>query len=267
MFNTLLASGPPAKRLSRRGWIISIALHSSVLIALGIITGRAVMPMLEKPKEQHIVFAAVKPPAPKVEPAPEKVHIAPKVKAPPVMKKVVTPLYRPPVPKPQAKVAALAPPAALKISASVPVAAVVSAPIGDIAVKVTEAPMGKVGDEIAKNAAAGDAGKESGNHLDSGKAYTDDQVERAVQPISVPSAVYPESMRGLGTQGAVAIRFIVGTNGRVEPGSFVVIDSPGAAFVDAVKRALLAARYRPAEAGGQSVRQLVEQSFSFKLTR
>lgn len=270
MFNTLVASRPPGKRLSRRGWMISIALHSTVLIVIGVLTGRAVMPMLDKPKEQHVLFAEVKPPAPKIEPAPQKVHVAPK--APPVMKHVATPQYHAPVPKPQpkaiAKVAAIASPAPLKIAAGIP-AINVSTPIQDIAPKVAEAPMGKVSDDASssKSASAGDGAKESSSHLNSGKAFTDDQVERAVEPISVPATVYPESMRSAGTEGAVALRFIVGTNGRVEPGSFVVISSPGQAFVDAVKRALLAARYRPAEAGGVSVRQLVEQSFAFKLSK
>jgi hypothetical protein len=34
-----------------------------------------------------------------------------------------------------------------------------------------------------------------------------------------------------------------------------------------VREALLHSRYRPAEAGGQPVRQLVEQPFIFKLDR
>lgn len=63
------------------------------------------------------------------------------------------------------------------------------------------------------------------------------------------------------------MRFVVGTNGRVESGSFEVISSPNQGFTDAVRTALLGTRFRPAEAGGRSVRQLVEQSFSFKSER
>jgi protein TonB len=62
------------------------------------------------------------------------------------------------------------------------------------------------------------------------------------------------------------MRFIVGTDGRVEPGSIQAVSSPHKLFSDAVRSALLNTRYRPAEAGGQKVRQLVEQVFTFKLT-
>jgi hypothetical protein len=59
----------------------------------------------------------------------------------------------------------------------------------------------------------------------------------------------------------------VGTNGRVEPGSIRVLSSPHKQFSDAVRDALLNAKYRPAQAGGHAVRQLVEQSFSFRLQK
>ena len=36
---------------------------------------------------------------------------------------------------------------------------------------------------------------------------------------------------------------------------------------DAVRTALANTRYRPAEAGGRSVRQLVEQNFTFRLEK
>jgi hypothetical protein len=38
-------------------------------------------------------------------------------------------------------------------------------------------------------------------------------------------------------------------------------------FTDAVRSALLDARFRPAEVGGRAVRQLVAQSFAFRLAK
>jgi TonB family protein len=66
-------------------------------------------------------------------------------------------------------------------------------------------------------------------------------------------------------QGEVIVSYIVDARGRVEPGSIKVISATHKLFADAVRVALLNARYRPAEAGGQAVRQLVEQPFIFKL--
>jgi hypothetical protein len=53
----------------------------------------------------------------------------------------------------------------------------------------------------------------------------------------------------------------------VEPGSISVVDSPNKLFSDAVRASLLNSRYRPAEVGGRSVRQLVEQAFTFRLEK
>jgi protein TonB len=113
----------------------------------------------------------------------------------------------------------------------------------------------------------GGGGKGGLNSGSSGRAYSEDQVERAVQVSRAPTPRYPESLKSVGVEGVVAMRFIVGADGRVEPGSISVIDSPNKLFSDAVRAALLNARYRPAEAGGHAVRQLVEQSFTFRIQK
>ena len=68
-------------------------------------------------------------------------------------------------------------------------------------------------------------------------------------------------------EGEVQVRFVVGANGRVEPGSIAVTTSPHRLFTESVRSALLDARFRPAEVGGRPVRQLVAQSFMFRLAR
>ena len=273
MFKTLIASGPPTKRLSRRGWLISAALHSSVLIALIIITGRAVMPTLDKPKEQHLVFTDVQPPPPKVVEPPPKVHVAPKAPKPAPPKRVAAPVYHAPVAVQRPKVPAIAMPTAIKLAVAIPAATIPATTIGNVDVKVTEAPPANIaggsGAGSAKGSTTGESnGDVTSGDANSGKAFTDNQVERAVQLTSAPPTPrFPDAMRSAGIQGEVSLRFIVGTNGRVESNSFEVISSPNPAFVDAVKRALLTTRYRPAEVGGKAVRQLVEQSFTFKLNQ
>ncbi len=101
----------------------------------------------------------------------------------------------------------------------------------------------------------------------SGRAYDVNQVERAVQVRRGAEPRYPDALKSVGVEGVVSMQFIVSADGKVEPGSIKVISTPHKLFADAVRTALLNTRYRPAEAGGQSVRQLVEQSFTFRIEK
>jgi protein TonB len=115
---------------------------------------------------------------------------------------------------------------------------------------------------------AGDAGGGSGRGLNSGsagKAYDENQVDRAVEITRKVDPRYPDALRSVNVEGVVVMRFIVGTDGRVE--SIQVVSSPNKLFSDAVRNALMSTRYRPAEAGGDKVRQLVEQQFAFRLSQ
>jgi protein TonB len=53
----------------------------------------------------------------------------------------------------------------------------------------------------------------------------------------------------------------------VEQGSFHVLQPTHDLFAAAVRDALGRARFKPAEVGGHKVRQLVEQTFTFRITR
>jgi protein TonB len=118
---------------------------------------------------------------------------------------------------------------------------------------------------VRDEGAAGGSGKGLGSGSE-GKAFDENQVDKAVEVSRKVDPRYPDALKSVGVQGNVVMRFIVGTDGRVEPGSIVAVSSPHKLFSDAVRSALLNTRYRPAEAGGQKVRQLVEQVFTFKLT-
>lgn len=97
---------------------------------------------------------------------------------------------------------------------------------------------------------------------------TADVVEKAV--VALPGSAtprYPSMLQSAGIDGSVRAQFVVDTLGRVEQGSFRALESTHDLFTAAVRDALARARFTPAEAGGRKVRQLVEQSFTFNITR
>ncbi len=99
-------------------------------------------------------------------------------------------------------------------------------------------------------------------------AWDASAVDRAVLPSAGnPRPVYPAMMRAAELEGHVDVRFIVDTTGRAEPQSIHVLAATHSSFADAVRDVLLRSRYRPAEAHGQRVRQVVEQRFEFALRR
>nr|MBA3890565.1 energy transducer TonB [Gemmatimonadaceae bacterium] len=98
-----------------------------------------------------------------------------------------------------------------------------------------------------------------------GSAWGEEQVDVAVRQQGAANLKYPDRLRAANVSGTVMMRFIVGANGRVEMSSVKVLDSPHDEFTAAVKDALRSMRFRAAEVRGTKVRQLVEQSFTFRL--
>lgn len=97
---------------------------------------------------------------------------------------------------------------------------------------------------------------------------TADVVEKAV--VALPGSAtprYPSMLQSAGVDGSVRAQFVVDTLGRVEQGSFRALESTHDLFTASVREALARARFTPAEAGGRKVRQLVEQTFTFSITR
>lgn len=97
------------------------------------------------------------------------------------------------------------------------------------------------------------------------ESFTVDQVDDPVQRIGGPDPVYPEVMKGVGIEGVVRLRFVVGTNGKVEPNTIQVISSSNKAFENAAVEGLKKLVFKPAKMRGQAVRQLVEQNIRFSL--
>ena len=80
-----------------------------------------------------------------------------------------------------------------------------------------------------------------------------------------PYPVYPRELREHGVRGIVRARFMVGADGKVKPGTFVVVQATNREFVRAVEAVLPQLSYQPAEVQGRKMEQLTEQLFSFGL--
>lgn len=93
-----------------------------------------------------------------------------------------------------------------------------------------------------------------------------DEVDRQVEPLGGgPRPDYPDALRAASVGGTVVAEFVVDTSGRPEPASFHTIRADDPRFVTAVRAAVLRARFRPAEAAGRRVRQLVQEPFTFAI--
>jgi TonB family protein len=100
--------------------------------------------------------------------------------------------------------------------------------------------------------------------------------EDALTVLEVDSAVvreptsaapeYPAHLLSSGLQGHAEVRYVVDTLGFVDTLSFRVVRATHIDFAVAVRRALPRMRFRPALRSGIKVRQLVEQTFRFKIT-
>lgn len=273
---------------SSKGVLLSMAIHAGVIAAAVFATTQVVLPPREKVEEHPILYVATPPPPPIEQPpaplpkAPEPPKAKTPAKAKPVFKapppkRAEAPKPRP-VAEPQPKVpstpALVAP---TKVAVNIPnidikapptITDVVAPPVGDVTKSKGIATEGSVKRSDDGDVEGSGGGRKGGlSSGSSGKAYDENQVDRAVEPTRSIKPRYPEALQSVGVEGTVMMRFIVGADGRVEPGSIEVISSPHKLFSDAVRNALLGTRFRPAEAGGNRVRQLVEQPFQFKIDR
>ena len=81
---------------------------------------------------------------------------------------------------------------------------------------------------------------------------------------SVPR--YPEMLRQAGIEGRVLVRFVVDTNGRVDPRDIQVLESTNELFTAAVRAALPNFRFTPSVVRGQRVAALAEMPFEFTIS-
>ncbi|MBC8089978.1 MAG: TonB family protein [Phycisphaerae bacterium] len=98
--------------------------------------------------------------------------------------------------------------------------------------------------------------------------YFESQVEEPVK--AAPGTVgprYPESLKNGGKSGRVLVQFVVHEDGRVDLASFRVLQADDPLMEAAVRDALPKMIFVPAKIGGKSVKQLVQQPFTFSLSR
>ena len=96
--------------------------------------------------------------------------------------------------------------------------------------------------------------------------YLASQVDNPVAYDNRSAApAYPDSLRRAGVEGQVTAQFVVDTTGRVDVGSFVLLESTHGRFTESVRLALPRMFFRPALLNGQKIRQLVQLPFVFKL--
>ncbi len=241
----------------------SVIFHGVILFFAIYATARGGVAKDDEKRQQKVRFVELKkeppPPVNKDEaPPPPKAK-----KPPPVTEHNPKPL--PPAPKVE-----IALPKGFKVLEA-PVNVPVELPKIDLSAKVTNE-----GDFSGKGVAGGSAtGKKGGTAGGTGtregvptdKPYTEFEVEKPVEAISGTYVDYPETLRSSSVEGEVQTQFVVNEQGRVEPGTFKVLNSPNEAFTQAVRHALSGMRFRAAQIGGQKVPQLVRQAFVFKLDR
>jgi TonB family protein len=100
-----------------------------------------------------------------------------------------------------------------------------------------------------------------------GTPYYEFQVEKPVVALNTAAPSYPAALQAQGVTGRVVAQFVVDETGRVDVGTFRVIESSHELFSSAVRAALPRMRFQPAEIAGRRVKQLVQQPFVFQLGR
>ena len=75
---------------------------------------------------------------------------------------------------------------------------------------------------------------------------------------------YPQELRRTGTGGTVQLEFIIGANGKVEPGSVQVVDSPAPALGAAAKAVAEKMEFVPGKKDGAPVRARVQLPIAYK---
>jgi len=237
MFNKLIESKPQKQKMAG-GTLFSLVFHGVLIAVAVILTARAGIAD-DKTKAEKIQFVEMKKEAPKPEP--------------------------PPPPPPKNVVVKAPPPKGFQVLQA-PVNIPIKIPDIDLSKKVTDEAdfSGKgVKGGVAKGVEGGTPQK-----IDANQTYFEFQVEKPVSQIPGTGAPrYPDALRSSGVEGEVQAQFVVDEDGKAEVGSFKVLKATNDLFASAVRTALPNMRFYPAEVGGHKVKQLVQQSFQFKLDR
>ncbi len=104
--------------------------------------------------------------------------------------------------------------------------------------------------------------------VDGATVLSELEVDSTVRRFPESAApAYPPHLLERNVEGSALVSFVVDTTGRVDTLSFRVLRATHPEFAEAVRAALPGMRFRPAILQGNRVRQLVQQSFRFRIQR
>ena len=228
MFQVLIASGPQARPGLQR-LVLSIGVHVALI---GTAAGLARQPSGTtplRPSEPELLYVAPPPVRPSVPMASQ---------APPRPSGQLAPLWRPMIGLPEPDPAVL--------PATVPGVADL---LRDATLTTRPGPRPEAGDATAVTP----------------QLLSADAVDDPVEIIEQPDPRYPAALAQAQVTGRVELSYVVDTLGVAEPGSLRTLMSTHRAFDVAARASVLATRYRPARLHASLVRQLVRQTFTFRI--
>jgi TonB family protein len=107
------------------------------------------------------------------------------------------------------------------------------------------------------------AAAQSGEVFDATALPTPPRLASPPMAARLIARTYPEDLRKAGTSGTVYMKFIVGADGKVEPGS-IEADAPLAAFEPAAKQVIQGIEFTPGKKGSTPVRARMEMALVYK---
>jgi TonB family protein len=93
-----------------------------------------------------------------------------------------------------------------------------------------------------------------------GPAHLEAQVQVPVRRSRLVYPTYPSAAKGSGKAGFVHLRYFVNSTGCVEPRSLEILSATDSAFAEVARLSLRRSRFHPAQLGGRSVRQQIQQT-------
>lgn len=226
------------------GTFLSALLHAAVIAATVAGTAISAPRSVTRDTLEKLVFVKTLPKEPPAR------HVAPHVQ------QVRPPIGTPPVvPFPD-----IVPPA-LRIDPTV-----VPTTIPDVSTPLGAELEGRTVAGTSNSATEGASGAASAGGAD-GAPLSALAVDEEVVVRSAATPRYPSMLASAGIEGVVLARFVVDTLGRVERGSVEISSDSHELFARSVREALERTRFEPARVRGRKVRQLVQQPFTFAITR
>ena len=234
MFGELLESRARRPR-NRAGVIASIAGHVAMM-ALAVIATRT--QLTARVPDERIVPLPVLHPAPQPSaPSPAKTTArpAPTPSAPPLGPVIVPPI---------------------------------SVPEGITPVDPVDIPIPMPGEwewTPRSSAAGGDRASASPGGAEDGIPFASGVDKPAMALAGNPAPRYPEILRRNGVRGEVTVEVVVDTTGRARVSTLRIVSADHPLMADAVRDAIVRARFLPAEVSGRKVQMWVRQSFVFEV--